>query len=55
MQKKRLLARISGVKKKCTRDNAFLSQLESSLIQQNETTRDHEAPLWKQKSRDNWV
>ncbi|XP_062007342.1 uncharacterized protein LOC133724594 [Rosa rugosa] len=39
----------------CIKDNQFLRKLEHSLTQQYETIRDHEAMLWKQKSREKWI
>lgn len=55
-QKKQLLARINGIQKAlCLRDNPYLVDLETSLMQEYQDIRDKEAIFWKQKSREKWI
>ncbi|CAL9010471.1 unnamed protein product [Prunus brigantina] len=51
-----LLARLNGIQKALCRGlNIFLSKLEISLIEEYNCVLEHEAMLWKQKSRLQWL
>ncbi|KAL4311775.1 hypothetical protein GQ457_01G012460 [Hibiscus cannabinus] len=55
-RKNHVMARLLGAQRCLSKKrNAFLSQLESSLQLELEQILDQEEPLWKQKSRCDWV